>query len=1072
MKSAFSKKMLVLPLVFSLILSYFQFFSVTTISATPIPDILITEVIPNPTCSGGGTGDCYEFMEFYNNGSSSVNLQDYKIEMLSSSPTVTWNLTASMVLQPEETGIVWIRPNSGPNASLTKSNFRSHYGVTSTELPDAKILLLSLGSGVSGMPTADQQTIRLKLDSGGDAIARAIYNATDSGSVDDTRNGKSITYSYPTDATNIMRKVQSNQAPTPGKLLDDQIPNGKELLVTEMMVNPSAGIGTGDAFEYIEVYNKSFSPIDLKDYQIEYHVSDPSFTVLDLDEHLWLSPSQTSVIWLRDSANSGLTKNDFRTQYGVSSTVLPDSRLYIKDVSTPALVSGTRWVIFSKDGSNQKVMRADYDATDHGFENKSITFKYPFGTEPLKMRKVANNQTPSPGSVTAGTQLPLAAVPGRFFYYGNLHAHTGYSPDVRDKDISDCLVLDMCNDPVLDVRKSTPKDAMQFVMNNGQADFFGVTDHSHIGFEDIISGTKTRWDTAKDMADEMNDDGNFVTMFGYEMTWGSEGGRVGHMNSFLTDTYEVAKEYKPGTTEYPTLQDYFDSLKSESSYSISQFNHAGYSGDFNDFSYHDADIDPRIRLMEMQGVVEMESYQRVLDKGWHVMPSANQDNHHRNWISESQERVVVVAPRNSRHDVYEAIRKRNGYSTEDKNVQVMFTGNGELMGSILNNPGSIDLVVDVYDPNPNAGDTVASMQIMTDTGKVVSTWSGTASNSVNWSVTVDGRYSYYYAKIVQTDGGETYTAPIWTGGTTIGSTYGISKMEVTNGATKSIGATVKNPTGTALSNITVSFFKDALGPANSIGTVVLPSIPANGEARAVLTGWTAPTSGSYRLLSQAHIPVGSVNRLFPGYIEVPELLVTELLANNGAPAFDEGNLAGTTDPYEYFELYNNSGSSINLQNYRARLYNQAGHKPAAYRVYDMTTSKSLAAGGKMVVWLKTAASSGKTLSDFNTKYGTSLTSAGLYELDISGLAADQQIGFNNLTYTRVMEIRKDDDTLISSVRINRDLDVASGEDITLNKSVIYTYPKTGIKQVDKTAANQTPSPGTLSTGQVPAASLP
>jgi hypothetical protein len=1050
MKNKSALKMISLSVVFAIVLSFFGFANVSVVSSAPIPSILITELMPNPS-TGISTGDGFEYIEIYNNGTSSINLSGYRLlykNENTGNAIATWDLSSSFTVAAESTAVIWVRASN--NTSLTRNDFRSHYGLTSTELPDSKIYLLSLID--TGMGNTDWRSITIETDGGTD-VARAKYNSSTSGTTVDARSGRSVNYTYPTDSTINMKKLQHNQDATPGRQVAYQVPNGKELLITEIMVNSTAGIGNGDAFEYVEVSNKSTSPVDLQDYRVTYTPTNP--VSWDIADHLWMEPGSTAVIWVRPGnstgANTALTKNDFRSHYGLTTTALPDSKLVIVSPAGTAMGnSGLRDVAIERDESGEPVSKVQYNVAsadeDGGaaMEGKSITYKYPFaGTDPLMMRKIAGNQTPSPGTVSTGTQVPAAEQQGTFHFFGNLHSHTGYSDGASG---------------------STPQTAMEFARDNGGADFFAVTDHSHY-FNTLSSDGKVKWDEMHRMANLVNDDDTFVAIAGFEMTWAASQGRSGHMNTFLTDWYVNRNDNMPGTTDYWTTAAYYNKLKEAGNeYSITQFNHpTDYWGDMDDFDNHDAGIDGLVKLLELNGSSEHNAnYTRALDKGWHVAAASNQDNHSADWITRNEERLVVVAPRNTRNDLFQAIRERRAYSSQDKNVEVSYKANGSWMGSILNNPASLAIDVDVYDPN--SSDTVASMDIIADGGTVVASWSGTASNSVKWSTTLTTKYNYYYVKIVQTDGQIITTAPIWSGGTTIGSTYGIPRMEYTTGSTISIGATVSNPTGASLSNVLVEFYKNSITAANKIGQTTVATVPAAGTARAELSGWTPPASGGYRLLAQATIPIGSVNRAFVGYAEVPELLATELAPTNGAPAYSATNPTGTTDPYEFVELYNNSNASLNLQGYKL-VYDAAAGGDNSTLTWDITGSKTIASKGTMVVWLKTPASAGKTLTDFNTKYGTSLTSSQVIEL-----SADE--GINNTNTNRNLYIMKDNGTLVSRTILNRAGDVNTGVDMVANKSINYEYPKNGSPDMLKKAANQTPTPGTVASGQTAGSTLP
>ncbi len=49
------------------------------------------------------------------------------------------------------------------------------------------------------------------------------------------------------------------------------------------------------------------------------------------------------------------------------------------------------------------------------------------------------------------------------------------------------------------------------------------------------------WTNAQNISDKYNDDGNFVAMYGYEMTWSGSTGGWGHINTFNTPGFETKK---------------------------------------------------------------------------------------------------------------------------------------------------------------------------------------------------------------------------------------------------------------------------------------------------------------------------------------------------------------------------------------------------------------------------------------------------------------------------------------------------------------------------------------------------
>ena len=314
--------------------------------------------------------------------------------------------------------------------------------------------------------------------------------------------------------------------------------------------------------------------------------------------------------------------------------------------------------------------------------------------------------------------------------------------------------------------------------------------------------------------------GKFVAIGGYEMTWSGSTGGWGHINTFNTPWFASRSNSKMD------LPAYYAKI-AQSPASISQLNHPGTTfGDFDDFDFYTPEADAVVDLVEVgngEGAVRSSGYfpsydyyTRALDKGWHVAPSNNQDNHKGNWITANDARTVILAPELSRDALYDAIRQKRVYATEDKNLDIMYKVNDQIMGSSLDNPTTLNFSVSVKDPD--ASDTISKISIIVD-GGVVATEKTFDGNSANWDFTLPPQYNYYYVRIVEGDKDIAVTAPVWTGEIV---PIGISKVEVSQDPQVvnnpvDVTATVYNNGSTALSNVKVEFYQNSIEPANKIG---------------------------------------------------------------------------------------------------------------------------------------------------------------------------------------------------------------------------------------------------------------
>ena len=365
-------------------------------------------------------------------------------------------------------------------------------------------------------------------------------------------------------------------------------------------------------------------------------------------------------------------------------------------------------------------------------------------------------------------------------YFGQLHGHTQYS------DGSGSL------DSALSYIANLPEEAnVQFVAFTDHSNYFDSKSNPNpeaaLYDTSLVkdSDSSHSWSTYKDTIANFNKSHTgIIAIGGFEMTWS---GGPGHINTFNTPGVVSRNNTTLNNkTDDAGLKAYYNLLsQSEGADSISQFNHPGTTfGNFVDFSYWDAVIDSRMYMVEVgngEGQIgaggyypSYEQYIMALDKGWHVAPTNNQDNHKGRWGNANDARDVIITDNFTEEGIYAAIRARNMYATEDKNLEVGYTVNGNLMGTILSEvPEKLDINVTVNDPDKS--DSISKVEIVANSGKVVYSWSTAAElASGNLSVELEPDYSYYFVRVTEGDGDLAVTAPVWVGESL---KLGISKVE-------------------------------------------------------------------------------------------------------------------------------------------------------------------------------------------------------------------------------------------------------------------------------------------------------
>nr|MCR5656339.1 CehA/McbA family metallohydrolase [Butyrivibrio sp.] len=338
-------------------------------------------------------------------------------------------------------------------------------------------------------------------------------------------------------------------------------------------------------------------------------------------------------------------------------------------------------------------------------------------------------------------------------YFGQIHSHTEFSDGAGS-----------CEQAF--------KHASTEVAN---LDYLAVTDHSNsldnegksVISQNVDTSATEEWTRGHELAKQYSTD-KFTCIYGYEMTW-SNG--LGHMNTYNTPGFQ-SRTQKAYSTYSTALKNYYDALNTVPD-SVSMFNHPGTTfGDFQDFAYYSEANDELINLIEVgngEGEIgsagyfpSYEYYTRALDKGWHIAPTNNQDNHKGRWGDANTARTVALADANTESDIYDAMRNHRIYATEDNDLSIYYTLDGNIMGTILGKDAvgeKVHIEADVKDPTDGA---VGKVSVIVNGGLAVASQNIDSSEG-KASFDIDANYSYYYLRIDQKDGNIAVTAPVWVG---------------------------------------------------------------------------------------------------------------------------------------------------------------------------------------------------------------------------------------------------------------------------------------------------------------------
>ena len=357
----------------------------------------------------------------------------------------------------------------------------------------------------------------------------------------------------------------------------------------------------------------------------------------------------------------------------------------------------------------------------------------------IDISDASNNKTSFEWYFTVGTPIYT-------HYRGLLHSHTNASDG-----------------------HGTFDDAYYMSKYKANLDFFAITEHSNM-FDNFIkcnlnnADSSEEWTLLEDTKDKFTTSNEFIALRGFEMSYDyTNPNSLGHINIFNSKGFIT--EQHPNMDNLTT---FYNTISLDENL-IGQFNHPCLDfGLFNNFNYH-ANADKIINLIEVgngykentsDNRVSFDKYQLALDKGWHLSPTCNQDNHIVDFGVANEFRTVILATALTEDSIYDALKNRRTYATQDKNLKIDFNINDLPMGTIINNPSKLHLSVSAIDPDYD--DFIKEIQIISNNAKLIKSKTFD-SNIAKLECNIKDTQSntFYYIKIIQNNDKVSVTAPIW-----------------------------------------------------------------------------------------------------------------------------------------------------------------------------------------------------------------------------------------------------------------------------------------------------------------------
>lgn len=418
-------------------------------------------------------------------------------------------------------------------------------------------------------------------------------------------------------------------------------------------------------------------------------------------------------------------------------------------------------------------------------------------------------------------------------YFGQLHAHT---------EVSDGT--------------GTVSSAYEAAAQAG-LDFFAVTEHSD-SLDHASSGSinldgsliSRQWAEGKSAAAAATGK-DFVGIYGYEFSW-PQGINLGHISTFSTPGWQSWKQ-----EGFQNLEAYYQALTRVPE-SIGQFCHPGsFYGDFDGFSCRTAAYDPHMALLEIggeEGGLAYGCYIQALDAGWHVAPSSNQSTHSDLPASLSS-RTVILAKNLTENSLYDAIRSRRVYASDDEDLEIYFTLDGAAMGSTLGPSESPTLRAWLQDPS---GEELGLVEVVSQGGAVLASQTIEESRA-QLDFSLSGSHPYYFLRITQGDGDIAVTAPVWTD--TL-QDLGIRSFTAGSGLTVAgqetlLSLQLYNEEAMDLTVTSVELF----WKETSVCTLSAPGTVAAGKSLTLSVPYTRQAAGPAKLLVRVQGTIGGAVRI-------------------------------------------------------------------------------------------------------------------------------------------------------------------------------------------------------------------
>ncbi|MDE2406741.1 MAG: CehA/McbA family metallohydrolase [Xanthomonadaceae bacterium] len=387
------------------------------------------------------------------------------------------------------------------------------------------------------------------------------------------------------------------------------------------------------------------------------------------------------------------------------------------------------------------------------------------------------------GAVPQGAATLKAAATASLpytIYYGNLHSQTNHSD-------GGTAVASCAGSEVPQGGSMGPSDAYAMMKVQAGGDFLLTSEHNHM--YDGSTGTNLSASpvTANNLfasglsaaASYRSANPDFMALYGTE--WGviSNGGHLNIINPDALASWEYNSSNQLIGSVATVKSDYANLYATMRTRGwIGQFNHPSTTqfaigGIGMAYDANGADVMVLAEVLNSSAfstnVTQTEAgrssyvaaWNKLLEAGYRVAPTTNQDNHCANWGLSFTNRTGVLLPSDAAlttANFYDALRARRVFASEDRTSQLVLTGNGNVMGMSFANSGSLTLAANFASAS---GQTAQRVQFFEGVPGRNGTVTQLTEGSGSYTFTPATGKHFYYAQVTQANGLRLWSAPIW-----------------------------------------------------------------------------------------------------------------------------------------------------------------------------------------------------------------------------------------------------------------------------------------------------------------------